>query len=63
MKARELGKNSIVVGDLIRLDGDVSGDSGTLARAVEVMPRKNLLSEPSMMQGPLKSQWLQMLNS
>lgn len=44
MKARELGKNSVVVGDLIRLDGDVSGNSGTLARAVEVMPRKNLLS-------------------
>lgn len=44
MKARELGKNAIVVGDSIRLDGDVSGAEGTLARAVEVMPRKNLLS-------------------
>ncbi len=44
MKARELGKNAVVVGDLIRLDGDVSGAEGTLARAVEVMPRKNLLS-------------------
>ncbi|MEY3374024.1 MAG: hypothetical protein RIT18_655, partial [Actinomycetota bacterium] len=44
MKARELGKNSVVVGDLIRLDGDVSGSEGSLARAVEVMPRKNLLS-------------------
>jgi ribosome biogenesis GTPase len=44
MKARELGKNSVVVGDLIRLDGDVSGAAGSLARAVEVMPRKNLLS-------------------
>ena len=25
MKARELGKNAVVVGDYIRLDGDVSG--------------------------------------
>jgi ribosome biogenesis GTPase len=44
MKARELGKNAIVVGDLIRLDGDISGTEGSLARAVEVLPRKNLLS-------------------
>lgn len=44
MKARELGKNAIVVGDLIRLAGDISGKEGTLARAVEVMPRRNLLA-------------------
>ena len=44
MKARELGKNSVVVGDRIRLSGDVTGADGTLARAVEVMPRKNQLS-------------------
>lgn len=44
MKARELGKNSVVVGDFIRLSGDVSGNSGTLARAVEVVPRRNLLA-------------------
>lgn len=44
MKARELGKNSVVVGDRIKLSGDTSGSSGTLARAVEVMPRKNQLS-------------------
>lgn len=44
MKARELGKNAVVVGDYIRLDGDVSGAPGTLARAVEVEPRKNFLS-------------------
>ena len=44
MKARELGKNAVVVGDLIRLDGDVTGAEGTLARAVEVQPRKNFLS-------------------
>jgi len=44
MKARELGKNAVVVGDSIRLDGDVTGASGSLARAVEVEPRKNSLS-------------------
>jgi len=44
MKARELGKNAVVVGDLVRLDGDVSGLEGTLARIVEVERRKNSLS-------------------
>lgn len=44
MKARELGRNAVVVGDLVRLDGDVSGDEGTLARIVEVTQRRNSLS-------------------
>lgn len=44
MKARELGKNAVVVGDLVRLDGDISGSEGTLARIVEVTERKNSLS-------------------
>jgi ribosome biogenesis GTPase len=44
MKARELGKNAVVVGDQIRLDGDISGREGTLARAVEVIERKNQLA-------------------
>lgn len=44
MKARELGKNSVVVGDLVKLDGDISGDEGTLARIVEVNERRNSLS-------------------
>ncbi len=44
MKARELGKNAIVVGDLVKLDGDLSGASGSLARAVSVLTRKNQLS-------------------
>ena len=29
MKARELGKNSVVVGDLVNLVGDTSGAEGT----------------------------------
>lgn len=44
MKARELGKNAVVVGDRVILDGDISGDVGTLARIVKVQERKNSLS-------------------
>ena len=44
MKARELGKNSVVVGDLVNLVGDTSGVEGSLARIVAVQPRKNSLS-------------------
>jgi len=44
MKARELGKKSVVVGDLVRLVGDVSGRTDTLARIVTVEPRTNVLT-------------------
>lgn len=44
MKARELGKNSVVVGDEVLLDGDVSGKEGSLARIVHVKDRKNSLT-------------------
>ncbi|MEY2945210.1 MAG: hypothetical protein RL433_892, partial [Actinomycetota bacterium] len=44
MKARELGRNSVVVGDLVNIVGDVSGDTGSLARIVAVQPRRNSLS-------------------
>ena len=43
IKARPLGRKSVVVGDRVRLDGDVSGSDGTLARIVEVLPRSTLL--------------------
>jgi len=43
MKARPLGRRGVVVGDRVRLDGDVSGDEGTLARIVEVLPRSTTL--------------------
>ncbi|GAA2164752.1 MULTISPECIES: ribosome small subunit-dependent GTPase A [Glycomyces] len=39
MKARELGKQSIVVGDRVGLVGDRSGNAGTLARVVRIEPR------------------------
>ena len=38
-KARVLGRKAVIVGDRVRLDGDVSGTEGTLARIVEVEER------------------------
>jgi len=43
MKARELGRGGVVVGDIVSLAGDVSGQPGTLARVVRVRPRKSAL--------------------
>ncbi len=42
-KARSLGRKSVIVGDLVRLDGDTSGDEGTLSRIVEVVERVTVL--------------------
>jgi ribosome biogenesis GTPase len=44
MKARELGKKSIVVGDLVSIVGNTTGEEGTLARVVSVHQRKNSLT-------------------
>ena len=44
MKARELGKKSEVVGDLVSVVGDISGAEGSLARVVSVLARKNSLT-------------------
>ena len=44
MKARELGRQSVVVGDSVQLVGDLSGATGTLARIVQVNERSNSLS-------------------
>ena len=41
--ARELGRQSIVTGDRVDLVGDVSGDEGSLARAVRIRERSTLL--------------------
>ncbi len=43
MKARELGRRSIVVGDRVRLVGDISGQPDALARVVRVQPRTSVL--------------------
>lgn len=43
MKARELGRKGIVVGDRVAIVGDVSGEPDTLARIVRVEPRSSML--------------------
>ena len=43
MRARELRRQAIVVGDRVRLVGDVSGAEGSLARLVRVEERSSLL--------------------
>lgn len=43
MKARELGRAGIVVGDAVALVGQTSGEPGTLARIVRVGERASLL--------------------
>ena len=43
MKARELGRRGVVVGDRVALTGDISGAEGSLARIVRVRPRTSVL--------------------
>lgn len=43
MRARELGRGGVVVGDLVDLVGDVSGRAGTLARIVRIRQRSSVL--------------------
>ncbi|WP_419997686.1 ribosome small subunit-dependent GTPase A [Streptomyces boninensis] len=43
MKARELGRKGIVVGDRVAIVGDTSGDEGSLARIVRVEERSSTL--------------------
>jgi ribosome biogenesis GTPase len=42
-RAKELRKESIVVGDRVDVVGDVSGAEGALGRIVRIAPRKNVL--------------------
>jgi ribosome biogenesis GTPase len=43
MRARELGRKSVVVGDRVFLVGDISGEPDALARIVRVQPRSSAL--------------------
>ncbi|MGL5824264.1 MAG: ribosome small subunit-dependent GTPase A [Nocardioides sp.] len=43
VKARPLGRKGVVVGDRVRIVGDVSGQDGTLARIVELHERATVL--------------------
>lgn len=42
-KARQLGRKAAIVGDVVRVVGDTSGEEGTLARIVEVKDRRTVL--------------------
>lgn len=44
VKARELGRKAAVVGDRVRLVGDISGKPDTLARLVEILDRHTVLT-------------------
>jgi ribosome biogenesis GTPase len=43
MRARELGRKSVVVGDRVGLVGDTSGAAGALARIVRITERRSVL--------------------
>ena len=43
MKSRPLGRKGVVVGDRVRVVGDVTGDDGSLARIVTVEERRTVL--------------------
>jgi len=43
MKARELGRRTLAVGDRVEVVGDASGAPGTLARIVRIEPRRTVL--------------------
>lgn len=43
VKARELGRKGVTIGDQVRLVGDLTGKPDTLARLVEVLPRQTEL--------------------
>ncbi len=47
MKSRPLGRKGVVVGDRVRVVGDVSGADGSLARIVEVAARRTVLRRTS----------------
>jgi ribosome biogenesis GTPase / thiamine phosphate phosphatase len=44
MRARELGRRGVVVGDRVYLVGDTSGETGTLARIVRIEERTSTLT-------------------
>ena len=44
VKARDIGRKGIVIGDRVRLVGDLSGTVDTLARIVEIVERDNVLT-------------------
>jgi ribosome biogenesis GTPase / thiamine phosphate phosphatase len=43
VRGRLVPRKGVIVGDWVRLDGDVTGDEGTLSRIVQVEPRRTML--------------------
>lgn len=43
VRGRLIARKGIIVGDEVRLDGDTTGDQGSLARVVEVLERRTML--------------------
>lgn len=43
VRGRLIDRKGVIVGDRVRLDGDISGTPGTLARIVEVLARETIL--------------------
>ena len=46
VRGRLIDRKGIIVGDRVRLDGDTTGDEGTLARVVEVQRKFRLGNTP-----------------
>ena len=44
VRARELGRRALAVGDVVGVVGDISGDDGALARIVRIRPRATTLT-------------------
>ena len=62
MRARELGRRSVVVGDRVALVGDISGRPGTLARIVRIAERTSVLrrtadDDESVVEGGWSGSW------
>ena len=47
IKSRNLGRKGVIVGDYVKLIGDLSGNKDTLARIVEIQVRRTLLRRTS----------------
>ncbi|MDO5747174.1 MAG: ribosome small subunit-dependent GTPase A [Actinomycetaceae bacterium] len=57
VKARSLGRHGVITGDRVRVEGDISGADGSLARIVDIEPRDTELvrsAEDNEVAGKLK---------
>jgi len=54
MKARSIGRQGVVVGDHVRVDGDVTGSEGSLGRIAKVLERRTVLRRTADDDDPLE---------